>query len=100
MRLVGKVKSEDIEFVKTVMRLSGAREREFVGAAVLYYSDFLMNRAHELRQEETQAILERQEQADIKSEEQPNDSGTGNINGNSEESVSHETPDSSALAQS
>lgn len=74
MNFTGKFKnSDEIEYVKYVLQLSGAREKEFVRAAILYYADFLMERAQELRQAEAQAIIERQQQAEAEHDSESTD---------------------------
>jgi len=72
---VGKTNNaKEIEYINYVMQLSGAPNRTFVRMAILYYCDHLMQRARELRQQEVQAILERQEQAEREATDESTDS--------------------------
>ena len=105
MNVTGKFKdSDEIEYIKYVMRLSGAREKEFVRAAVLYYSDYLMERANDLRQQEIERITAAQSAAlEAEQNARLGDSDgrePGAVNGDSQESVVDETTDSNVLAQS
>lgn len=103
MRLVGKFTvQKEIDYIRTILRLTGAHERQFVRAAVLSYCDSLMRQANELRQEEAQRIIEKQMAA---VEQEPKQEDTDNNGrestatiGDSKESVMDETTDSDALA--
>lgn len=96
MTFTGKLKNEkDIEFYKYVLQLSGATERQFVAAAVLHYSAFLLDRAEELRQKEVDRILAAQ-----KAEKQANESESSDLNGNNQVAQPVETSHHSTLAVS
>lgn len=76
MKLTTKIyEQDDIRFVRYVMGLSGAEPWDFVRAAVLYYCEYLMRRAHELRQAEQEKTREAADASSTNAERNINTQG-------------------------
>lgn len=66
MNYMGRSKEQgEINYIKYVMQMAGATEKQFVRAAVLHYCNHLMQRAEEYRQQELAKLKEKQDAANV-----------------------------------